>query len=141
MTTEEKIEFFKFLVKLGFKEIEVGFPAASHTEFEFVRRLIDENLIPDDVTIQVLTQAREHIIKKTVEALKGAKNAIIHLYNSTSTLQREVVFRKSKEEIKQLAVDGAKLVMLTSGEPCSPGSSRLVTRRLPSSSGSCSASP
>ena len=95
MTTEEKIEFFKFLVKLGFKEIEVGFPAASHTEFEFVRRLIDENLIPDDVTIQVLTQAREHIIKKTVEALKGAKNAIIHLYNSTSTLQREVVFRKS----------------------------------------------
>ena len=111
MTTEEKIEFFKFLVKLGFKEIEVGFPAASHTEFEFVRRLIDENLIPDDVTIQVLTQAREHIIKKTVEALKGAKNAIIHLYNSTSTLQREVVFRKSKEEIKQLAVDGAKLVM------------------------------
>ena len=111
MTTEEKIEFFKFLVKLGFKEIEVGFPAASHTEFEFVRRLIDENLIPDDVTIQVLTQAREHIIKKTVEALEGAKNAIIHLYNSTSTLQREVVFRKSKEEIKQLAVDGAKLVM------------------------------
>ena len=111
MTTEEKIEFFKFLVKIGFKEIEVGFPAASHTEFEFVRRLIDENLIPDDVTIQVLTQAREHIIKKTVEALKGAKNAIIHLYNSTSTLQREVVFRKSKEEIKQLAVDGAKLVM------------------------------
>ena len=111
MTTEEKIEFFKFLVKLGFKEIEVGFPAASHTEFEFVRRLIDENLIPDDVTIQVLTQAREHIIKKTVEALKGAKNAIIHLYNSTSTLQREVVFRKSKKEIKQLAVDGAKLVM------------------------------
>ena len=106
MTTEEKIEFFKFLVKLGFKEIEVGFPAASHTEFEFVRRLIDENLIPDDVTIQVLTQAREHIIKKTVEALKGAKNAIIHLYNSTSTLQREVVFRKSKEEIKRLTVDG-----------------------------------
>ena len=98
MTTEEKIEFFKFLVKLGFKEIEVGFPAASHTEFEFVRRLIDENLIPDDVTIQVLTQAREHIIKKTVEALKGAKNAIIHLYNSTSTLQREVVFRKSRRK-------------------------------------------
>lgn len=117
MTTEEKIEFFKFLVKLGFKEIEVGFPAASHTEFEFVRRLIDEKLIPDDVTIQVLTQAREHIIKKTVEALKGAKNAIIHLYNSTSTLQREVVFRKNKEEIKQLAVDGARLVKsLVSGQ-------------------------
>ena len=117
MTTDEKIEFFTFLVKLGFKEIEVGFPAASHTEFEFVRRLIDENLIPDDVSIQVLTQAREHIIKKTVEALKGAKNAVIHLYNSTSTLQREVVFKKNKEEIKQLAVDGAKLVKsLVSGQ-------------------------
>ncbi len=117
MTTDEKIEFFKFLVKLGFKEIEVGFPAASHTEFEFTRRLIDENLIPDDVSIQVLTQAREHIIKKTVEALKGAKNAVIHLYNSTSTLQREVVFKKNKEEIKQLAVDGAKLVKsLVSGQ-------------------------
>ena len=110
MTIDEKIEFFKFLVKLGFKEIEVGFPAASATEFEFIRRLIDENIIPDDVTIQVLTQAREHIIAKTVEALKGAKNAIIHLYNSTSTLQRKVVFHKNKEEIKQLAVDGAKLV-------------------------------
>ncbi len=110
MTTEEKIEFFQFLVKLGFKEIEVGFPAASPTEFEFVRRLIDENLIPDDVTIQVLTQAREHIIRKTVEALHGVKNAIIHLYNSTSTLQRRVVFKKDKDEIKQLAVDGAKLV-------------------------------
>lgn len=117
MTTDEKIEFFKFLVKLGFKEIEVGFPAASHTEFEFTRRLIDENIIPDDVSIQVLTQAREHIIKKTVEALKGAKNAIIHLYNSTSTLQRDVVFNKNKEEIKQLAVDGAKLVKsLVSGQ-------------------------
>ncbi len=111
MTIDEKIEFFQFLVKLGFKEIEVGFPAASHTEFDFIRRLIDENLIPDDVTIQVLTQAREHIIKKTIEALKGAKNAIVHLYNSTSTLQRRVVFHKSKEEIKQLAVDGAKLVV------------------------------
>lgn len=111
MTIDEKIEFFQFLVKLGFKEIEVGFPAASHTEFDFIRRLIDENIIPDDVTIQVLTQAREHIIKKTIEALKGAKNAIVHLYNSTSTLQRRVVFHKSKEEIKQLAVDGAKLVV------------------------------
>ncbi len=111
MTIDEKIEFFQFLVKLGFKEIEVGFPAASNTEFEFVRRLIDEDLIPDDVSIQVLTQAREHIIKKTIEALKGAKNAIVHLYNSTSTLQRKVVFKKSKEEIKQLAVDGAKLVV------------------------------
>ena len=111
MTIDEKIEFFKYLVKLGFKEIEVGFPAASHTEFDFIRRLIDENLIPDDVTIQVLTQAREHIIKKTIEALKGAKNAIVHLYNSTSTLQRKVVFHKNMEEIKQLAVDGAKLVV------------------------------
>ena len=85
MTTDEKLEFFDYLVKLGFKEIEVGFPAASCTEFEFVRRLIDENRIPDDVSIQVLTQAREHIIEKTIEALQGAKNAIVHLYNSTST--------------------------------------------------------
>lgn len=110
MTIDEKLEFFDYLVKIGFKEIEVGFPAASGTEFEFVRRLIDENRIPDDVSIQVLTQAREHIIEKTIEALDGAKNAIVHLYNSTSTLQREVVFKKSKEEIKQLAIDGAKLV-------------------------------
>ena len=111
MTIDEKIEFFQYLVKLGFKEIEVGFPAASQTEFDFVRRLIDENLIPDDVSIQVLTQAREHIITKTIEALKGAKNAIVHLYNSTSTLQRKVVFNKNKDEIKQLAIDGAKLVV------------------------------
>lgn len=110
MTIDEKIEFFEYLVKLGFKEIEVGFPAASSTEFDFVRRLIDEDRIPDDVSIQVLTQAREHIIEKTIEALEGAKNAIVHLYNSTSTLQRRVVFNKNKEEIKQLAVDGAKLV-------------------------------
>ncbi len=110
MTIDEKIEFFEYLVKLGFKEIEVGFPAASNTEFDFVRRLIDENRIPDDVSIQVLTQAREHIITKTVEALKGAKNAIIHLYNSTSTLQRKVVFKKNMDEIKQLAIDGARLV-------------------------------
>ena len=111
MTIDEKIEFFKFLVKMGFKEIEVGFPAASATEYEFIRRLIDENLIPDDVTIQVLTQAREHIISKTVEALKGAKNAIIHIYNSTSTLQRRVVFHKNMEEIKRLAGDGAQLLV------------------------------
>ena len=110
MTTEEKIEFFAYLVKLGFKEIEVGFPAASNTEFEFIRRLIDENLIPDDVTIQVLTQAREHIIKRTVEALQGAKNAVIHLYNSTSTLQRRVVFKKDMAQIKKIATDGAKLI-------------------------------
>ena len=111
MTIDEKIEFFKFLVKLGFKEIEVGFPAASETEFKFVRRLIDENIIPDDVTIQVLTQAREHIITKTVESLRGAKNAIIHLYNSTSTLQRKVVFKKDMDGVIDIAVKGAKLII------------------------------
>ena len=110
MSLEEKVEFFKFLVKLGFKEIEVGFPAASETEYQFLRKLIEDDLIPDDVEIQVLTQAREHIIKKTFEALRGAKKAIVHVYNSTSVAQREQVFRKSKEEIKQLAVDGAELL-------------------------------
>lgn len=110
MSLEEKLEFFKMLVKVGFKEIEVGFPAASETEYEFLRALIDQNLIPDDVTIQVLTQAREHIIRKTFDALKGAKKAIVHLYNSTSVAQREQVFRKSKEEIIQIAVEGAKLI-------------------------------
>ncbi|MCX7714190.1 MAG: 2-isopropylmalate synthase, partial [Clostridia bacterium] len=110
MTIDEKLEFFKYLVKLGFKEIEVGFPAASETEFAFLRRLIEENHIPDDVTIQVLTQAREHIIEKTVKSLEGAKNVIIHLYNSTSTLQRRVVFRKEKDEIVRLATDGARLL-------------------------------
>ena len=110
MSLDEKIEFFKMLVKIGFKEIEVGFPAASETEYTFLRRLVDENLIPDDVTVQVLTQAREHIIKKTFDALKGVKNAIVHVYNSTSFAQRQQVFRKNKEEIKQIAVDGAKLL-------------------------------
>jgi len=110
MSLEEKLEFFKLLVKIGFKEIEVGFPAASETEYDFCRALIEQNLIPDDVTIQVLTQAREHIIKKTFEALRGCKSAIVHLYNSTSVSQREQVFRKSKEEIRQLAVDGASLL-------------------------------
>lgn len=110
MNVEEKIAMFKLLVKLGFKEIEVGFPSSSNTEYAFVRRLIDENLIPDDVTLQVLTQARDHLIEKTFESLKGAKKAIIHLYNSTSTLQREVVFNKSKEEIIDIAVHGAKLL-------------------------------
>ncbi len=109
MSLEEKLEFFKLLVKIGFKEIEVGFPASSDTEYEFCRALIERKLIPDDVTIQVLTQAREHIIAKTFEALKGAKNAIVHLYNSTSLAQREQVFRKSKEEIIDIAVSGAKL--------------------------------
>ena len=109
MSLEEKIGFFKELVRIGFKEIEVGFPAASETEYDFCRTLIEENLIPDDVTIQVLTQSREHIIEKTFEALKGCKSAIVHLYNSTSLAQREQVFRRSKEEIKEIAVTGAKL--------------------------------
>lgn len=110
MSLEQKIEFFKLLVKIGFKEIEVGFPAASETEYEFLRALIEQNLIPEDVTIQVLTQAREHIIRKTFEAVKGAPRAIIHVYNSTSLSQREQVFRKSKEEIKKIAVEGAALL-------------------------------
>ncbi len=110
MSLEEKVEFFVYLCKLGFKEIEVGFPAASETEYLFLRRLIEDNLIPDDVTIQVLTQAREHIIKRTFEALDGAKQAIVHVYNSTSVAQREQVFKKSKDEIKQIAIDGAKLL-------------------------------
>lgn len=110
MSLEQKVNFFKLLVQVGFKEIEVGFPAASDTEYQFLRKLIEEDLIPDDVTVQVLTQAREHIIRKTFEALKGAKNAIVHVYNSTSLAQREQVFRKSKEEILEIAVEGAKLL-------------------------------
>lgn len=110
MSLDQKIEFFKLLVDVGFKEIEVGFPAASDTEYIFLRTLIEQNLIPDDVTIQVLTQAREHIIRKTFEALDGAKKAVVHVYNSTSLAQREQVFRKSKEEILKIAVDGAELL-------------------------------
>lgn len=110
MSLSEKLEFFKLLVDIGFKEIEVGFPAASETEYQFMRTLIEKNMIPDDVTVQVLTQAREHIIKKTFEAVKGAPHAVIHLYNSTSVSQREQVFKKSKEQIKKIAVDGAKLL-------------------------------
>ncbi len=110
MTLQQKLDFFQLLVKIGFKEIEVGFPAASETEYEFLRALIEQNLIPDDVTVQVLTQAREHIIRKTFEALQGAKNAIVHVYNSTSLAQREQVFHKSKEEILQIAVEGAELL-------------------------------
>lgn len=110
MSLEEKVEFFKLLVEVGFKEIEVGFPAASETEYQFMRTLIEQNLIPDDVTVQVLTQAREHIIKRTFEAVKGAPHAVIHVYNSTSVAQREQVFRKDKEQVKQIAVDGAKLL-------------------------------
>ena len=110
MNLEQKVEFFKLLVEIGFKEIEVGFPAASETEYTFLRKLIEEELIPYDVTIQVLTQAREHIIRKTFEAVKGAKNVIVHVYNSTSLAQREQVFRKSKEEILKIAVEGAALL-------------------------------
>lgn len=110
MSLEQKIEFFKLLVKIGFKEIEVGFPAASETEYTFLRTLIEQDLIPEDVTIQVLTQAREHIIRKTFEAVKGAPKAIIHVYNSTSVAQREQVFKKSKEEIIRIAVEGAQLL-------------------------------
>ena len=110
MNLEDKLEFFKTLVDIGFKEIEIGFPAASETEYEFCRTLIENDLIPDDVTIQVLTQARPHIIEKTFKAIDGAKHAIVHLYNSTSFAQRQQVFKKSKEEILKIAVDGAKLL-------------------------------
>ena len=116
MSLEEKLEYFKVLLDVGFKEIEVGFPAASETEYEFLRTLIDNNLIPDDVTVQVLTQCREHIIRKTFEAVKGAPSAIIHFYNSLSVAQREQVFEKSKEEIKRLAIEGARLVKRLSVE-------------------------
>ena len=116
MSLEEKLEFFQMLVDIGFKEIEVGFPAASETEFDFMRALIERDMIPDDVTVQVLTQAREHIIKKTFEAVKGAPHAVIHLYNSTSVAQREQVFKKDKEQIKKLAVDGAELLKKLASE-------------------------
>ena len=110
MTLEQKVAFFQLLVKIGFKEIEVGFPAASDTEYTFLRALIENDLIPDDVTVQVLTQAREHIIRKTFEAIKGAKNVIVHVYNSTSVAQREQVFKKDKAAILKIAVEGAKLL-------------------------------
>jgi len=110
MTPPQKLEMFEMLVAVGFKQIEVGFPAASQTDFDFVRKLITENRIPDDVTIQVLTQARKELIERTYESLRGAKKAIVHVYNSTSTVQREQVFKKSKDEIKQIAVNGATWV-------------------------------
>ena len=110
MGVAEKIEFFKLLVKLGFKEIEVGFPAASQIEYDFLRTLVEQNLIPDDVKVQVLIQCREHLIKRTFEAIQGCKNVIIHIYNSTSTLQRDVVFDMNREEIKQIAIDGTEMV-------------------------------
>lgn len=110
MSLEQKVMFFDYLVKVGFKTIEIGFPAASETDYNFTRHLIDNNLIPDDVAIQVLTQSREHIISKTMEAVKGAKNVVIHLYNSTSTLQRDVVFNFDKQQCIDLAVSGAKII-------------------------------
>ena len=116
MSLEEKLEYYKMLLSVGFKEIEVGFPAASETEYEFLRTLIENDMIPSDVTVQVLTQCREHIIRRTFEACKGAPSAIIHFYNSTSVAQREQVFKKSKEEIKQIAVDGARLVKRLASE-------------------------
>ncbi len=110
MVVEEKIEFFNLLVKLGFKEIEIGFPSASQLEYDFLRELVNRDLIPDDVVVQVLVQCREHLIEKTFESLKGIKKAIVHIYNSTSTLQRDVVFQMSKEEIVDIAIEGTKLV-------------------------------
>lgn len=107
MDLSEKLKMFELLVEIGFKEIEVAFPAASDTEFQFLRTIIENHMIPEDVTIQVITQAREHIIRRTFEALEGVPKAIVHLYNSTSEAQRRQVFQKSKEEIKQLAIDGA----------------------------------
>lgn len=116
MNIDEKIEMFKMLVDMGFKEIEVGFPSSSQIEYDFLRALIDQNLIPDDVTVQVLTQAREHLIRRTFESLKGLKRAIVHIYNSTSVLQRDVVFNMNKEQIKQIAIDGTCLVKSLTSE-------------------------
>ena len=110
MVVEEKLLFFNLLVKLGFKEIEIGFPAASQIEYDFLRLLVDRNLIPDDVKVQVLSQCRPHLIKRTFEAIQGCKNVIFHIYNSTSTLQRDVVFNMDREGIKQIAVDGTRMV-------------------------------
>ena len=110
MTVDEKIEMFQLLLKLGFKEIEIGFPAASQIEYDFLRKLVEENMIPDDVTVQVLTQCREHLIDRTFEAIEGIKNVIVHIYNSTSVLQRDVVFHMDKEAIKRIAIDGTNMV-------------------------------
>ena len=110
MVVEEKIEMFNLLVEMGFKEIEIGFPAASQIEFDFLRQLVERNLIPDDVMVQVLTQCREHLVKRTFEAIQGIKKAVVHIYNSTSTLQRDVVFHMDREEIKKIATDGIAMV-------------------------------
>ena len=111
MDTPRKLAMFNLLVKMGYKEIEVGFPSASQTDFDFVRRIIEEDLIPDDVIIQVLTQAREPLIRRTYESIKGAKQAVVHLYNSTSALQRRVVFGQDKDGIKKIATDAAALCL------------------------------
>ena len=121
MVVEEKIEMFNLLVKLGFKEIEIGFPAASQIEYDFLRQLVERKLIPDDVVVQVLTQCREHLIKRTFDAIQGIPKAIVHIYNSTSTLQREVVFHADREEVKQIAIDGTRMVKKYNGHshiPC-----------------------
>ena len=110
MNVEEKVEMFKLLLKLGFKEIEIGFPAASQIEYDFLRRLVKENLIPDDVKVQVLCQCRQELIDRTFDAIAGIKNVIFHIYNSTSVLQRDVVFQKNREEIVRIAVDGTRMV-------------------------------
>ena len=110
MTIEQKMRFFKTLVEVGFKEIEIGFPSAAQVEFDFARKLIEENHVPDDVTLQVLVQAREHLIARTFESLKGVKRAVVHVYNSTSRVQREKVYAKNKDEIKEIAITGAKLL-------------------------------
>ena len=121
MNIDEKLKLYDTLLKVGFKEIEVGFPSASDTEYSFLRKLIDENRIPDDVSVQVLTQAREHLIRKTFDALKGCKNAIVHLYNSTSALQRKVTFNMSRSEIINIAREGAKLVRSIADEAIANG--------------------
>ena len=110
MSIEQKLKFFKLLVEIGFKEIEIGFPSAAQVEFDFTRRLIEEGLVPDDVTLQVLVQAREHLIDRTFEALKGARRAIVHVYNSTSKVQRDKVYQMDKAQIKQIAIDGATML-------------------------------
>ncbi len=123
MQVEEKIEFFNYLIKLGFKEIEIGFPSASQIEFDFLRQLVDRKLIPDDVWVQVLVQCREELVERTFESIEGIKNVIVHIYNSTSTLQREVVFHKSREEIIEIAIEGTRMVKRRAAE--FPGNIRL----------------
>lgn len=129
MNIDEKVEMFQKLVELGFKEIEVGFPSASQIEYDFIRKLIDDHLVPDDVTLQVLTQCREHLIKRTFESLKGLDKAIVHIYNSTSILQRDVVFNKNKEEIKKIATDGCQLVK----DLCSEFDGKVILEYSPES--------